>query len=106
MKAMPRSSSLSRRESEVISRVPIIKLAAANRQPHLAQGKFKKQRSLTMRVQQSNHAGFSLVELVIVCAIIGGVAAIAFASFANRDEGSLPPPDVADPCPAPPSPPH
>ena len=41
-----------------------------------------------MRVQQSNHAGFSLVELVIVCAIIGVVAAIAFASFANRDEGS------------------
>src|SRR5260370_2887653 len=95
MKAMPRSSSLSRRESEVISRVPIIKLAAANRQPHLAKGKFKKQRALAMRVQQSNQAGFSLVELVIVCAIIGVVAALAFASFANRDEGSRLAQDVA-----------
>src|SRR5216684_1808425 len=85
---MPRSSSLSRRDRKVNSRAPIIKLAAPNRQPHLAQGKFKKQRALDMIVRQPNQAGFSLMELVIVCAIIGVVAAIALASFANRDEGS------------------
>lgn len=33
-----------------------------------------------------NQKGFSLLELVIVCAIIGVVAAFALASLANRDE--------------------
>jgi prepilin-type N-terminal cleavage/methylation domain-containing protein len=61
----------------------------------LAQGKFKKQRALDMIVRQPNQAGFSLMELVIVCAIIGVVAAIALASFANRDEGSRLAQDVA-----------
>jgi prepilin-type N-terminal cleavage/methylation domain-containing protein len=48
-----------------------------------------------MIVRQPNQAGFSLMELVIVCAIIGVVAAIALASFANRDEGARLAQDVA-----------
>ena len=41
--------------------------------------------SITLR----NHsAGFSLVELVIVCAILSVIAAIALSSFANRDQAA------------------
>ncbi len=40
-------------------------------------------------------AGFSLVELVIVCAIVSILAAIALASFANRDQAARFQADVA-----------
>ncbi len=40
-------------------------------------------------------AGFSLIELVIVCAIVSIVAAIALASFANRDQAARFQADVA-----------
>lgn len=44
-------------------------------------------RSLANKTTHSRQAaGFSLLELVIVCAIISIVAALAFASFANRDQ--------------------
>ncbi len=44
----------------------------------------------------SNHAtGFSLVELLIVCAIVSIVTAIALASFANRDQATRFQADVA-----------
>ncbi len=48
-----------------------------------------------MGVRQSHQAGFSLLELVIVCAIITVVAGLALASFANRDEGARVVQDVA-----------
>ena len=41
------------------------------------------------------NAGFSLLELVIVCAIVSILAAIALASFANRDQASRFQADVA-----------
>ena len=47
----------------------------------------------TMR--KTNQAGFSLVELLIVCTIIAIVAGIALASMANRDEGSRLAHDIA-----------
>src|SRR6266542_2214924 len=40
-------------------------------------------------------AGFSLLELVIVCAIVGVVAALSLASFANRDQAGRFMADVA-----------
>lgn len=43
----------------------------------------------------SNQAGYSLVELVIVCAIVGIMAAVAIASMANRDEAGRFAQDVA-----------
>lgn len=42
-----------------------------------------------------SRAGFSLLELVIVCAIVSVVAAIALASLARRDEGARFAQDVA-----------
>ena len=51
---------------------------------------------LPSRFTVSTHsAGFSLVELVIVCAIVSILAAIALASFANRDQAARFQADVA-----------
>jgi prepilin-type N-terminal cleavage/methylation domain len=46
-------------------------------------------------IAQNHSAGFSLLELVIVCAIVSIVAAIALASFANRDQAARFQADVA-----------
>lgn len=42
----------------------------------------------TIIIAPNHTAGFSLVELLIVCAIIGILTAIALASFANRDQAA------------------
>ena len=47
----------------------------------------------TMR--KSNQAGFSLVELLVVCVIIAIVAGLALASMANRDQGGRLAHDIA-----------
>jgi prepilin-type N-terminal cleavage/methylation domain-containing protein len=46
-------------------------------------------------LRKSPETGFSLVELVIVCAIISIIAAISLASFANRDQAGRFQADVA-----------
>lgn len=48
-----------------------------------------------MRSGKNNQAGFSLVELLVVCVIIAIVAGIALATMANRDQGSRLAQDIA-----------
>jgi len=52
-------------------------------------------RSLATQTTTSPQAGFSLLELIIVCGIISIVAALALASFANRDQAGRFQADVA-----------
>ena len=44
--------------------------------------------TITTTTARNHSAGFSLVELVIVCAIVSVLAAMALASFANRDQAA------------------
>ena len=48
-----------------------------------------KRSSTSLSITPRNHtAGFSLLELVIVCAIVSIIAALALVSFANRDQAA------------------
>ncbi len=51
--------------------------------------------STTLNLRSAAAAGFSLLELVIVCAIVSVVAALSLASFANRDQAGRFMADVA-----------
>ena len=51
--------------------------------------------STTLNSRSAAAAGFSLLELVIVCAIVSVVAALSLASFANRDQAGRFMADVA-----------
>ena len=79
---------------QVTSKVPCIPCGSAT---------FQFFKTLTMKpslsasklIVSNRAAGFSLVELLIVCAIVSIVAAIALASFANRDQATRFQADVA-----------